>query len=171
MSYFISRKSSTKREYIEPRADILSKKQKLQVIPMANLEEGLVNKRIGSDVNGHRKTPMMLRLLFGSLFLIAILSMLSLLHMFPFRPVTLIGWLILIGICPALWIFGEAISDLWLRLGERLTVRIEARHISSLRLLVLLVQTLIFILVFGAMVFLLWQAFGSYIEPHFATFW
>ena len=101
------------------------------------------------------------RVLTGSILFAAFYSFLLLLYLFPHRPNSLVGWLILLGIGVPLSIVMEWLAEI--AFSEKIAKKISKKRLSGARIL----YALGFILSFIAVMYVLWKVLGPYIHGYF----
>lgn len=97
----------------------------------------------------------------GFLVVLGVYLVLIILYIYPHRPIDLVGWSILILVGIPVSIFLEWIGEI--AFSKKAGLKISGEKFSTKRLLV----ALLFFVLLGGVLVLLWLIFGSIVRPHF----
>lgn len=114
------------------------------------------------DSDNPRGFRFILRIIIGLTFVAAVGSFFILLDVFPHRPNSLAGWLILVGVGVPLWLLLEWLGEVVF--SKRVGQRVSGKPFSGTRIL----YGLGVFLVFFVGMFLLWTVLVPYVQPYFS---
>lgn len=122
----------------------------------------LISNVMSMDINGYNPFRSRIRIIIGFLSLVAFCTVFLLLDIFPHRPNSLAGWLILVIVGIPSWIiiewFGEIVFS------KKLGYRISDKPFSGVRI----IYALVVFLAFLGIMFLLWKILDPLVGLYFS---
>ena len=117
---------------------------------------------MSTDINSRNPFRSAFRIIIGLMFLVAFYTMFLLLDIFPHKPNSLAGWLIVIIVGLPSWLIIEWLGGLVF--SKKLGDRISDKPFSSARI----IYPLVVFLVFLGIMFLLWKILDPFLRPYFS---
>jgi hypothetical protein len=114
------------------------------------------------DINGHDPFRSTIRIITGLLFLVAFCTLFLLLDIFPHKPNSLAGWLILVIVGIPSWVIIEWFGGIVF--SKKLGFKISGKPFSGARI----IYALAVFLVFLGIMFLFWKILDPLVGPYFS---
>ena len=111
-------------------------------------------------INGHNPFRVTIRIIIGLLFLVAFCTLFLLLDMFPHKPNSLAGWLILVIVGIPSWVIIEWFCGMVF--GKKLGSKISDEPFTGARI----IYALAVFLAFLGIMFLLWKILDPLVGPY-----
>ena len=117
---------------------------------------------MSTDINSRNPFRSAIRIIIGLLFLVAFCTLFLLLDIFPHKPNSLAGWLILVIVGVPSWVIIEWFGGIVF--SEKLGYKISDKPFSGARI----IYALVVFLAFLGIMFLFWKILDSLVGPYFS---